>query len=419
MKRMSEPADLTMVRLTADRRADVLDLDTWAFPSSHDAAALAELPDPLTWERTYGVLDARRPARLIAMHASYPFSRCPVPGSRLPAAGLTWVAVHPEWRRRGVLRTMMAAHFEHCRVASEPISILFAAEPAIYGRFGYGLASKQVSLTMPRRAALRDLPSADGVVVRIETLDAGAHGPVVEDLHGAVERPGWVTRETPQLRAISYADPAAFREGFEPARILIAERDGKPVGYAIFRRRGGWEASGPTGTVQVREVVAADPGVIRTMWERLLDLDLTAEVTVRHLPVDDPLLTLLVDVRPALPRLQDNLWLRIIDLPGALAGRRYQADLDVVLEVSDALLPDNAGRWRVRAGAFGDARVTPTGEEPDLTLDVRDLGACYLGGTSLAELGAAGLVTERTPGALARTSVAFGWPVAPVAGWIF
>ncbi|MFT3970309.1 MAG: GNAT family N-acetyltransferase [Micropruina sp.] len=416
---MSEPADLTMVRLTADRRSDVLDLDTWAFPSSHDAAALAELPDPLTWDRTYGMVDAGRADRLVAMHASYPFSRCPVPGGRLPAAGLTWVAVHPEWRRRGVLRTMMAGHFEHRRAASEPISILFAAEPAIYGRFGYGLASKQLSLTMPRRAALREVSGAEGVTVRVETLDVNTHIAVVEELHGAVERPGWVTRETPQLRATSYADPAAFREGFEPARILIAERDGNAVGYALFRRRGGWESSGPTGVVRVREVVAADPAVSRMLWERLLDLDLTTEVTVAHLPVDDPLLNLLVDVRIAQPRWQDNLWLRIIDLPAALAGRRYQADLDVVLEVSDALLPDNAGRWRVRARAFGDARVTRTSDEADLALDVREVGACYLGGTSLAELGAAGLVTALTPDALARTSAAFGWPVAPVAGWIF
>lgn len=418
MNRMSEPADLTIVPLTADRRADVLDLNTWAFPSSHDASALAELPDPLTWERTYGVSDPHRADRLVAMHSSYPFTHCQVPGAQLPAAGLTWVAVHPEWRRRGVLRTMMAGHFEHCRALSESISILFAAEPAIYGRFGYGLAAKQVSLTIPRRAALREVPGAEGVTVRLETLDAN-HVDVVEHLHGALERPGWVTRETPQLRAISYADPVAFREGFEPARILIAERDGTPAGYALFRRRGGWESSGPAGVVRVREVVATDPAVSRTLWERLLDLDLTTEVTVAHLPVDDPLLNLLVDVRIAQPRWQDNLWLRIIDLPAALAGRRYQADLDVVLEVSDALLPDNAGRWRVRAGAFGDAHVTRTSAEADLTLDVRELGACYLGGTSLAELGAAGLATARTPDALARASAAFGWPVAPVAGWLF
>ena len=55
----------------------------------------------------------------------------------------------------------------------------------------------------------------------------------------------------------------------------------------------------------------------------------------------------------------------------------------------------------------------------DLALDVQELGSAYLGGVSLTELAAAGLVVEHTPGTLARTSVAFGWHRAPVASWVF
>jgi predicted acetyltransferase len=137
------------------------------------------------------------------------------------------------------------------------------------------------------------------------------------------------------------------------------------------------------------------------------------------LAVDDPMLSLLVDVRSAQARWQDNLWLRIIDLPGALASRRFQAGLDVVLEVTDDLCPDNAGRWRLRSEAFGEPQVTRTDGPAGLALDVRELGAAYLGGTSLVELAGAGLVSEQTPGALRTASVAFGWSKAPVAGWIF
>jgi hypothetical protein len=60
-----------------------------------------------------------------------------------------------------------------------------------------------------------------------------------------------------------------------------------------------------------------------------------------------------------------------------------------------------------------------TEEQAHLALDVRDLGAAYLGGTTLAALAGAGLVTELRPGALATASTAFSWPVAPYSGWLF
>jgi predicted acetyltransferase len=202
-------------------------------------------------------------------------------------------------------------------------------------------------------------------------------------------------------------------------RIAIAERAGEKVGYALFRRKSNWAETGPEGTVGVQELVAADPAVAHALWSRLLDLDLTTEITSGMLADDDPLLSLLVDLRAARVTVKDNVWARIIDLPAALTARQYQADLEVVLAVTDERLPANAGRWRVTAEAFGAARVEQTDAPADLALDVRELGAAYLGGTTLLELAGAALVTELRPGALRDASVAFGWPVAPGSSWIF
>jgi predicted acetyltransferase len=155
------------------------------------------------------------------------------------------------------------------------------------------------------------------------------------------------------------------------------------------------------------------------VWSHLLDLDLTTEVLTPNLATDDPLLSMLVDVRSTQPRTQDNLWVRLVDVGAALAGRRYRSELDVVIEVADSVLPDNAGRWHVRASAGEVPEVSRTDRGPDLALDARELGAAYLGGVSLVELAAAGLVTEVTPGTLGPASTAFGWHRAPVANWIF
>jgi predicted acetyltransferase len=171
--------------------------------------------------------------------------------------------------------------------------------------------------------------------------------------------------------------------------------------------------------VQLRDAVALDAAAAHRLWSVLLDLDLMARVETGPLPVDDPILSLLVDARGAMPVTNDLQWVRILDLPRALSDRRYAAPVDAVLEVTDALLPQNAGRWRVRAEAHGAVEVSRSEAEADLVLDIRELGAAHLGAVSLAALAQAGLVTVRRPEALARAATAWSWPVAAGADWVF
>jgi predicted acetyltransferase len=416
--------------LDASRLRDVHDLDTWAFPSATSIDDLAATASPITWDRAVGVAaPGAYDGELAALRASYPFRTFPVPGGELPVAGLTWVGVHPQHRRRGILRAMIDQHLAHCQERGEAVSALFAAEYAIYGRFGYGRAADDLRLEIPRGAALRDVPGATDHTVRIEHASRERHADLVARLHReagrmplgieGLNRPGWAARETSELEATLWEDAPVFRNGRESRRIAVVERDGEPRGYARLRRTLDWQAAGPRGRVETSEVVALDAAAARALWGVLLDLDLSNVVAPFFVPVDDVVTELLVDRRAAVPRLADNLWVRLVDVGAALAGRRYAADADVVLGVRDERLPQNAGAWRVTASAFGPARCERTDASPDLELDVRELGAAYLGGTSLAAQAAAGLVVERTPGALARASVAFGWPVAPACSWVF
>lgn len=422
--------------LTKDDQRLVTELDTWAFPSGLAHDDIDATPSPLTWERAIAI-EAEGFDGLVALHASYPFRQFPVPGAELPTAGLTWVGVHPQHRRRGLLTAMIDLHLARSAERGEALSALFAAEAPIYGRFGYGHAADDLRLEIPRGAALRDVPGAERHTIRLEVATREKHGALVDRLHRAVgaaptglpgiNRPGWVTRETEELQAILWDDSPVFREGRESRRIMIVELDGEPRGYVTFRRTMSWEPRGPRGRVHAGEVVALDAAAARALWGALLDLDLTNEVTPFVLPVDDVITHLLVDLRAAVPRTPDNVWVRLVDVAGALGGRRYAADVDVTLAVTDARLPANAGVYRLRAEAFGEAsveRVDPEFEAPELSLDVRELGAAYLGGRSLAALAAAGLVTVHPrPGqpanALARASAAFGWPIAPGSSWVF
>jgi predicted acetyltransferase len=214
-------------------------------------------------------------------------------------------------------------------------------------------------------------------------------------------------------------DPVRRRHGAERLKLLtVATPDGEIRGYALFRRTEKWEGQVASGVVTVEEAVAVDAAATRALWERLTDLDLTSRIETPPLPVDHPLLHLLVDPRAAAPRLADGLWARIVDLPAALTARGYDGPLDVVLGVSDALIPANDGCWQLESGPDG-VTCDRTDRRAQLNLDVRELATVYLGGPTLAALAGAGLVTVDDDAALVRASAAFASPVAPHCAWKF
>jgi predicted acetyltransferase len=110
-------------------------------------------------------------------------------------------------------------------------------------------------------------------------------------------------------------------------------------------------------------------------------------------------------VRAAAATRADALWIRLVDVPRALTARGYAHDIDEVFELTDALCPWNAGRWRLTVSG-SDVRCEPTTDPPGVGLDVRDLATAYLGGPSLAAIAAAGLVVEHRRGAVANLSTA-------------
>jgi predicted acetyltransferase len=405
--------------LSRDDEAEVFDVDQWAFGFAPDADDLDAARQFLEWDRLAGVR-LEVPPRLAGIHAALTLD-LPVPGGRVPCAGLTWVGVHPEFRRRGILTAMMRYHLQAAQDRGEPVSALHAAEAAIYGRFGYGLASSWLTLTLNRGARLRDVPGSAELVGRFETADLDRHGALVADVfdRARAARPGWTSRPTNALADSIFHVPEPERRDHERQRLLtIRDRAGDVRAYALFVRKMPWFTTGAAASVDVREAVALDAAAAHALWSRLVDLDLTTTVVAAKRPVDDALLHLLLDVRAASPRLHDGLWVRLVDLPAALAARRYPASVDVVLDVRDDLVPANAGRWHLRGGPEG-ATCERTEEQAHLALDVRELGAAYLGGTTLTALAGAGLVTELEPGALARASTAFSWPIAPYSGWLF
>ncbi|XBH22404.1 GNAT family N-acetyltransferase [Jonesiaceae bacterium BS-20] len=423
-------AGLTMRTATEQDVDAIITQDAWAFPNNTSYAALKTVPNPLDFDRTWLIEDENQVA---AMHSSFAFRKFPVPGTTLPVSGLTMVGVHPQYRRRGILRAMIETHFADCRRKGEAVSALFAAEPTIYGRFGYGPASQDVRIKIPRGAALKPVEGSEELTVRIETRSKELHANLIDTVHfqagqlvgnTGLNRPGWVGRETEALKDRWHCG-IDLEGGREPQRIVVVERDGKPVAYGTFRRSLTWQPTGPTGTVEVTETAALDPAAAHRLWSTLINFDLSSVVIPYMLATDDPIINLLVNNREVNQTIVDNMWVRIIDLPTALAGRQYSADLDIVIEVTDRDITENAGRWRISAQAFGGPSGTAkpvierSTEPAQITLDISHLGAVYLGAGSLTAFAGAGSVTAADPRALAQASASFAWPNAPVATWMF
>ena len=330
---------------------------------------------------------------LVATAGSFDF-RMAVPGAQVPVAGVTWVGVLPTHRRRGLLGTLMRRQLDDLHEAGAAVAALWASEAAIYGRYGYGPAAWLLGMTIPRGAAFR-APVERGHVRLVE--------PSADALRATYEQVAAVTPGFPDRDDAWWAfrlhDPEHGRSGAGPLQCAVTEG-----GYALYSTTSAWEAALPAGVVRVRELVAADRDAHARLWRHVLDLDLMREVSVFAAPTDDPLLLdLLAEPRAARAAVRDCLHVRLVDLPAALAARRYAADVDVAVAVEDEHCPWNSGTWRLVGGRDG-ATCSRTDDEPDLVAAASDLGAAFLGGTPLRSRG----VLERTPGALSRATTAFG-----------
>ena len=378
--------------------------------TTHDAFGEELKDDDLERQRAVMPLDrvlaAWDDGRPVGVTAAWPFAELTLPGGRTaPAAGVTWVGVLPSHRRRGILSELMRRQLEDVHERGEPLAILWASEAPIYGRFGYGIAAPETSMDAERSAfRLRNDAGPRGSV-RTVTADEAAE--LFPPIHESVrkERVGFVSRTEAWWKTFLLADPEHWREGASPKYYAYLELDGSPAGYAFYRIKSKWEEETPRGVLRVNEVLATSPEATAEIWRYVFGVDLVARVKSYRL---DPSLFLMVeDARRLHVTIAEGIWLRIVDMAGALEARSFGDAEPVVLEIADELFPPNAGRWRV------GPEPARTDDDADVALDVADLASAYLGAFTFERLAAAGRARELRPGGLARATALFATPIPP------
>jgi len=333
----------------------------------------------------------------------------------LPMAAISAVGVHPTHRRRGFLRRLMGAMLADAAERGTALAGLEASEAGIYGRFGFGCATTvtEVKVSTRRSAFLTSAPDPG-----VRLCGAAEASKVLPGLFDRLRRcrAGEVSRDDASW-ADMFADPVPERKGATGLFYAVADD-----AYASYRINGDAEGN----RLVVHDLFAASSELEAGMWRFLLDVDLVEEVVARPRPVDEPLRWRLADPRQLrVTGVRDFLWLRVIDVPVALAARGYRSEGLLVLQVDPAQAPVGpdgepvgdpaAGVWSLDASPGGaSCRAARRAERADLRMGASDLGSLLLGGVAPSVLAAAGRVTELRPGMLDLADRVFCGGPAPL-----
>jgi predicted acetyltransferase len=397
--------------ITSDELPAFIQVDGAAYSSPQTDEDIEAARRPFEFDRSLAAIED---GRFIGAAGAMSFDLT-LPGhTTIPVAGVTWVAVLPTHRRRGVLTALMRRQLEDVRARGEALAVLTASESAIYRRFGYGAATSVMYTEIERAHSAFLAPvnlSGRYRLVEHEEAINKILPPLYDDVRRA--RVGELSRTEAKWRS-QYRMPNAPANGFGPRLYAVYESDaGQVDGAVIYRAKLEWTNGVPDGTLQVSELIARTPEAYAALWRYCLDVDLVGRVRGLHRPVDEPLRWMLADSRRLrVTHLADNLWVRLLDIPAALSARRYATEGRLTFDVSDAFLPDLTGSYTLEGGPEG-ASCARSDHPADLSLDVAALAATYLGGVSFATLAQAGLVHQETPGALACADAIFATFPAP------
>jgi len=315
------------------------------------------------------------------------------------------VSVLPTHRRRGVLTALMNRQIEGYAAEGAACAVLMASEGSIYRRFGYGVASTSARVSIERRlAVLRSRVDSSAV----EYLPAAAARERLPELYRRwqLQTPGALSRSDSWWDYL-FLDREYQRDGRSERFYLV-----HPDGYLSYRATEKWTNGYPDCSCEIVDYRTLTREAHAALWQVLLGMDLFSTIESWQLPTDDPLPFLLTDYRQVRTvARKDGLWLRPVNLPALLAGRRYPLDVEVVLEVS--------GERVLLTGGPDGAECRPTDRPAELWLDRAELGSLYLGEHRLRTLHRAGLARVDEPGLLDLLDRAFGTDRSPCYGTNF
>ncbi|MFI9812213.1 GNAT family N-acetyltransferase [Saccharothrix variisporea] len=376
----------------------------------------APAPDEL-WEVVKGTYEPGRAFGaysgddLVGTVQSFPSALAVPGGAVVPMAAVSRVGVRADWTRRGVLSALQRTQLKALRDGGDVAATLRASEGVIYERFGYGVATRYREVRIRKRQATPRVP----ITGRVRLVPADEAAPLVRKLFERLSpgRAGTIGRWSGWWD-LNVVRPA---EGREKLRFAVCSGEDGDDGYLVYKvEPGSWDRGVEKPTVlEVTDLWAGNERAWADLWGFALRVDLVGEVFAHGRPLDEPLEWLVVDRRAVFVEdVADETWLRLLDVPAALAARTYGDAEPVVVGVRDRYLPENEGSYRVTSSG-----ASRTDAEPEFVVDVEVLGAAYLGDVSFSALAMTGHFAGASKDVLKRADKLFAGDEVPWAGTFF
>ncbi|WP_343069038.1 GNAT family N-acetyltransferase [Azospirillum tabaci] len=313
--------------------------------------------------------------RLVACAAVWPMDQW-FGGRPVPSCGVAAVAVDPAERGRGYGTALMRGLLEEARAGGAALSVLYPATLPVYTRLGFGRGGVSFDWSAPPAALSAGPPPTDGWVRRADASDASPLAALRRTLltttNGLVER-------NEGLWSFALCPDGA------PSDVYTLGGAGGPEGYIAV-------VPPADRKLTVADLCLLSPRAVRLAQSFLAGYRAQVDrVSWRGGP--DDALVLLAPERGVRVDACDDWLLRILDLPRALESRGYPPGVsgELVLDVSDALIPENSGCFRLRlCGGTASVRSLPRGpdsapkaggrtDEAVLSLSIAALASLYSG----------------------------------------
>ncbi|NQW16330.1 MAG: GNAT family N-acetyltransferase [Chloroflexi bacterium] len=386
----SLPDELKLRAITKSEVPDFVKAIDLGFGNSTSPSRIEQETRIIEPDRSFVVFDGDQIVGTIGAQ-TMPLS---IPGGETAdASGVAYVTVKPSHRRRGILTSMMANQLAQSRDRNEPLIALWASEAAIYGRFGYGVATavQNVSIKRGETAFRKNFEPAPGHLRMMSASEALPHMKSVWNT-AMLTWAGMFERRD-HWWGFTTADPEHERHGASDKYRAVYQDKGGPEGYVVYR------INSSEMSLNVEELVWNTEDAHRGLWRFLLDVDLVDTIIYWNAPADDPLQWHLNDSRRLRRSELDGLWLRLVDVKAALEQRHYAKDGELVIQVNDDFCDWNAGTYKLTVNS-GVAEVVSAVADPEIILGVDALASAYLGGISFTTLERAFKVESRSGDAL-------------------
>jgi predicted acetyltransferase len=303
--------------------------------------------------------------------ASYPGCQW-FAGRAVPSGAVADVAIAPEYRGRGAGACLMRGLVLELQRSGVALSVLYPSTQTLYRRAGYEIAGTHLEYQLETRGMAA--PRSDVVVRPMTGEDAG----VVE----AAYRARMLDARGPFDRG-RHLWSIARAAGKPNVSRYVLEVNGALEGYLVVQRRA---ARGDGYDIHVIDHVTLTARATACLLGFLASHRSVAREVVFSGAPAEPLVHAMAEQDGLSVRKRSDWLLRIVDAARALALRGYPRGLraEVHLELTDALVPDNDGRWTLVVDD-GAAEVR-RGGRGELRADVLGLASLYTGHLSARDL---------------------------------